>query len=451
MKWIGTGWAREELSAALLPDKRYQENLIAMGERLSEKVGHSFSSACGERLRKSAWRLFSHTGWDLQAGHRQKTKERLANQSVILILEDTTDINYSAHPSTRGLGRLGGNEQTLGLNLHTALAVSASGEPLGIVGQWAFSPYSGRKQGELHRDKVPIEQKESYKWIKILDKSAEVVSDFTGEVILVADREADFYEHYTHPRAAPVRLLVRVQQRKRKVIHQGQATTIAQALESLSPVGGGRVAITKQANRAARTACVLFYATSITLPATTGRKGQPRLMNIVQVKEVNPPDQAAALEWVLLTDLPVDNLAQVSQAVSYYAQRWLIERFHYVLKQGCRVESLQFDEAIRLENALQLYSLVAWQLLWMYKIAASDPLALASCYFQQEILEVFHTITHKEITTVKDFILALASVSGFKPTKKQPYPGEKLLWQATRWLLAYQAGFEAARQKYGTG
>jgi hypothetical protein len=136
-----TSWVATELAGVSLPDQRFAANVIAITGQLNEHTGLSFSAACGERLRKSAWRLFSTEELDLLSVHQQRTLERCAAEDTILMVEDTTDIHYR-QPHKQGMGILGGTKTRVarGLNMHTALAVTTKGECLGIVHQQIWAP-----------------------------------------------------------------------------------------------------------------------------------------------------------------------------------------------------------------------------------------------------------------------------------------------------------------------
>lgn len=130
--------------------------------------------------------------------------------------------------------------------------------------------------------------------------------------------------------------------------------------------------------------------------------------------------------------------------------RWVIERFHYVLKQGLRIERLQFDNFTRLANAVKLCSIVAWQLLRIAYLSKAKEPAPADQYFDPQEKMLLEKIGASKIETVTDHILALGKLLAFIPSTKQPYPGEKLLWQAIQQINAIRAEFLIA-QNYGTG
>ena len=443
-------WA-SELQGTRLPDKRYSGNLIQMCSRLSTHCGQSFSSACGPAIRKSANRLFSREDVQIQSGHLQQTVDRCKAQPYVLVLEDSTDLYYGGHKQTEGLGDLGGGfVPTLGISVHTALAVNSQKEPLGIIGQHIWAPVNEHRKSPLLK-KLKIEQKESYKWLRVLQWVNEYLEDYAGQVVIVGDREGDFYEHFSAARNSNVDLVIRLLHRHRKVIWQDKELTVNELLEELPYAGDYSVAIPAQKGRKERVASLSVFHTPIICPVPQERTGEKVPMYLVWAIEIDElPEGVDALEWIILTTLPTDNLQDACAILDTYSMRWIIERFHYVLKQGLRVERLQFDNFTRLANATKLCSMVAWQLLKVAYLSKSKELDKAENHFDSQEKMVLEKVTGSTINTVKDYILALGKLVGFVSSKKQRYPGEKLLWQAIQQFNAIKTGFLLA-QSYGTG
>lgn len=443
-----------ELQEAKLPDERFRANYVQMCQMLTDKPGHSFSAACGPSVRKSAHRLFSkEASLDLQYGHRQQTKKRCEGQDLVLIVEDTTDLNYDSHKQTQGLGNLGGYYGTKGLNMHSALVLSQRGEPFGLIGQHIWAPSASGRAQKNH--KYRIEEKESYKWIRTKKWVNQYLEGHQGQILVIGDREADFYEHFAWPRISGVDLLVRAQHLKRNIYYEGQKTKLEQLVVDLPALGQMEVFIRRGRGTKARTAQLSMRLAHIDCPPATHKQGSNITLSLIHVKEISTAQVQQPVEWYLLTTRPVANLEEAIQIVGFYALRWIIERFHYVLKTGLRVERLQFDTFTRLKHALEVYSLVAWQLLWTAYIGKARPEQLALELFDPTEIEILQNCTGKEIITTTDYLLALGSLSGFVKSKAQPLPGEKLLWQSLKLLRAFKVGFQLAKGNsppfYGTG
>jgi hypothetical protein len=438
---VGDFWA-SELDGAKLPDQRFFPNLVRMCSRLEDRTGLSFSSACGPSTRKSAYRLFSKTEeMDIQWGHKQNTVKRSAGQDLILIVEDTTDINYSSHKSTKGLGNLGGRYETPGICLHSAIALSSSGEPFGLVGQYAWAPKYRWRQKQVA--KYSIEEKESYKWIKTKEWVNELYSDFSGKVLVIGDREADIYEHFSYPRADHIELLFRAGQLQRTIIYNNSKVKLKFLPDHLEQIGERIIQIERRKNEKKREVRLAIKIGKLVCPVPSQKKGEPLELTLVHVKEIDQSKDP--VEWYLLTTQKVDNLEHAQQLIDFYTTRWTIERFHYVLKSGMRIEQMQFDNFTRLTHAIEVCSMVAWKLLWLNYIARIKPDDPAKKLFDSQEINILEKVTKRKITTNTDYILALGSLSGFVKSKAQPLPGEKLLWQAVKLLHAIKTGVNLSK------
>jgi hypothetical protein len=440
----------QEIAGAILPHERFRTNLTRMCCELQSKPEHSFSAACGPAVRKAAHRLFSReSSLDIQLGHREMTLRRAEGHEMVLIVEDTTDLNYAGHLETDGLGNLGGKGDVKGLCMHSALAIGADGNPFGLVGQHIWAPTSGGRPG--YEYEYAIEEKESYKWIRTKQWVNEWFKHHKGWAVVVGDREADFYEHFAWPREEPVEILVRARYTNRNIFHDGQPKKLWEVAAGLQPIGEMEVEVKRQQGRKARTARLEVRVAEIECPAATAKKGPTVGMTLVHAKEKGTSGEAAPIEWWLLTTLKVGSLEEACEVVGFYVLRWVIERFHYVLKQGMNVERLQFDNFTRLSHALEVCSMVAWHLLWMSRLAKAEPMAEAIEYFDKTEITILEKCTGKKIRTTTDYVLALGKLSGFVKSKAQPLPGEKLLWQSIKLLNAMKTGFQLNQQSYGTG
>lgn len=437
-------WAEQEFLGAILPDQRFRRNLYKMAASLIEQPEFSFTSACGPLVRKAAWRLFSSKELDLGAGHEAATRRRCDSEHTILVVEDTTDLNYWNHKQTEGLGLLGGQKDVLGLSLHSAIALTEAGEPLGIVGEHIWAPTTnGKEKGKL-KD-IDISKKESYKWLLALNWTKKIFEGFGGTVIMVGDREADIYEHFSAQRPEHIQLLVRARDLRRKVYLENKPFKVKDLPHQMPLKGTLEVVLRRKKNRKERTAKLEVRSSRVTCPAPAGKKGASQALWVIHAKEVGYQDGVDPIEWYLFSTMPIESMDDAVCFIGYYVKRWIIERLHYILKQGLRIERLQFDNFTRLSNAIQLYLIIGWYLLRLLYMGKATPDQSAIDYFDPLDIKLVQQITSKKIQTVKQFLIALSSLAGFVPSIKQPLPGEKLLWQSMRTLLAIRRGFLLAK------
>jgi hypothetical protein len=189
-------WTKYELSAISLGDQRLNWRLLASASKLAARPSVSINQACDDWAdTKATYRLFANektTHAKILSPHQQRTQERIAGQARCLVIQDTTLIDYSHHPSKTGMGPIGTTQQqTQGLVMHSALATTLHGLPLGLVSQqmWSRDETTNQLPAEARRQR-PIEEKESYKWLVALSESVKHKPANT-QLITVGDAEAD--------------------------------------------------------------------------------------------------------------------------------------------------------------------------------------------------------------------------------------------------------------------
>lgn len=443
---MDTSWVRREFADIALRDQRQRPSLLAIAERLSQHPECSFSANCGPALRKAGWRLFSQPDVELQTAHRQASLERADACPRILVVQDTTDLNYNTHAQTQGLGILGGPD-IAGLSMHSALLLNGQGVPLGLLGQRIWAPSA---QGRpLPNYRYPLAEKESHRWVEVLTWVNQYLAHHP-DVTVVADREADFYEYLAWPRPANTSLLVRVQHLHRGVDWHGHRMPLEAVPFFLR--GQRRVEIPRQSGQSAQTVDLSVDVQPLTCPPAERRTGSAIAVWVVRAWEVAPASKQEAIDWYLLSTKPIHTLEQAYEQLDTYCLRWRIERFHYVLKQGLRVERLQFDHFTRLSKALQVYSVVAWHLLYLTHQVRHTPQEPALEHLSEQQVTLLETLTGRQVRTLQQVVLSIAGLAGFCPTKKQPLPGEKLLWRGLATFHQLCQGWNLAREQiYGTG
>jgi hypothetical protein len=160
-------WAQEELGGAEFGDQRLTKRFIQITSDIAAQPEASVPQACGsEAATKATYRFLDNenvTPEAIRASHREKTAERAKEYKTVLAIQDTTSLNYAAHKATSGLGPIDGNGSN-GLHVHSVLAVSFDGIPLGLVHQQVWARDPNEKGKKEKRKKLPIEEKESYRW-----------------------------------------------------------------------------------------------------------------------------------------------------------------------------------------------------------------------------------------------------------------------------------------------
>jgi len=371
---------------------------------------------------------------------------------MVLAVQDTTEFNFSGRPALSGLGVLSDN-RTMGFFAHTTLGVSLQGVPLGVLDQqvWSRQPTTTPRHARNQHQSRPITDKESFKWLQGL-KGA---SDAPKTVITICDREADIYELFQDAHNRGQHFIVRATKDRRLA----EAPGLYDRLEQTPVSETYTITVRRQVNRPEREAEVELRMTTVTLlpPKNRSKRLQviplePLTVQVVEVREISPPaDVQEPLHWVLLTTLPVETVEEAHQIVRYYSYRWLVERFHYVLKSGCRFEESQLRRVEALHRWLGVCSRVAWRLLWLTYQARQTPdvactVALSDSEWQALMAFVNRApVPPRTPPTLRQAVRAIAQLGGFVGRKSDGEPGVKVLWRGwTRlqdivetWMLSH--------------
>ncbi len=441
-------WAAQECGAAEFGDERLTPRLIRVVAALAAHPGESIPVAMGDWHQvKAGYRFLNNpkvTPNAIIAAHAKATAERLKGQNIILVAQDTTGISLNTHEATQGLGPIGPKDSR-GLFVHSCLAGRIDGTPLGLVHQKSWAR-TGTKADDT---------KESERWIEGMRASKARVARDT-RLVMVGDRENDFFGYFAAVAEERVDAIVRAAH-DRKL--EGEYPSLAKALAAAAAVGTLTVTVSRTPEHPEREATLALYTTSVDLPPTTSYRGprkDPVTLHVVGAYEVAaPPEVKEPIHWILFTTLPVADVEQAAIVVRWYALRWRIERFHYVLKQGCNVESLQLQTARRLENAIATYSIVAWRILWLTYEARENPdapcttvltdlewKALLLILNKKKILRGVH-VPHNP-PSLSTAVIYIARLGGFLARKSDGEPGVKALWRGWRRLEDMVSMLEAA-------
>jgi hypothetical protein len=447
-------WAYEELRESPLGDPRLKLRLLKMVEGFAEHPEASCPEALGLAGAVGAYRFWDNPRVqpeDILHSHAEQAVQRGSQYPVVLVAQDTTEINLTNHPATQGMGYLG-SPHCRGLLLHSLLAISPTGIPLGIVGQAAWVRPLDQLGKRHRRRKAALREKESQRWLDGLTTTAERFAQHP-QVVLMGDRESDLFDLFAAPRPQNVELLVRVCRENRRVEHSTKY--LKTALES-QPAGGlVQIYIPPRPNRQERTATMTIRWITLEVCAPCHGPKRPSIrLNFILAQEVNPPAGEKPVRWLLATTLPVENLEDAFRYVQWYAYRWLIERFHFVLKSGCKIEERQLETVERMERAIPVFSIVAWRLLWLTLQARETPEAPCTTILEEYEWKVLWLTVHRREPhipaappTLREAVRMIAQLGGFLGRKHDGEPGPQTLWRGLRrlhdlaqgWLIAQQS------------
>lgn len=477
-----TSWATEEFADVSLGDKRLDARLVKLCDRFSDAPESPINQACSDWAEtKAAYRFFQNENVEvgqILAAHRCKTARRAKKHKMVLAVQDTSYFVYTSHPKTQGLGKMslkkGKNAEKIysnGLLVHTCLAVTTEGLPLGLLDQKIFSrklrsEKRHRGKGSKPHNHLPVEEKESYRWLEALANTKEVMGD--TEIITVCDREADLYDFFklSHQIGSPV--LVRANanrtiNRNSRYAEKG-VVKLWEHMRQQPETGSYTIDIPMSSKRkhckerAARTATVTvrFGSFRFNPPCNNIKHNKEHLpdieMNAIYVLEQHPPDGVESIEWMLLTNLPVRSFDEAYEKVLWYGLRWRIEMYFKVLKSGFRVEACRLGHAERLARYLTVMSIVAWRLFMITLIARTDPASPCSTLLADQEWKVLFLKANKNKPLPKkpphigDVVIWVAKLGGYLARRSDGPPGTITLWRGWKRLADLTEGWNLAVQ-----
>lgn len=446
-------WAGLEFGQAELGDRRRTERLVQIASGLGERSqGVLTETFDGWAELKGAYRFFSHPSASLQSimqPHWDRTAQQCSQPGEYLLIDDGSELDYSTHRHTRGLGRIG-NDRGYGMKLHTTLVArveswrsdgQAEVQAVGLLGQqaWVRQEPSRRRQKEGTRQRMK-RPRESQHWAASL---AGLSARPAGvDWIYVADRESDIYEVFERCEQAQADWIIRAQH-SRVLAEEDQR--LWEAVASSPVLGRFELKLRARGSAAARTAQIEVRARAVSLRGVErpGGRRADRRMWVIQAEEINPPSGSQAVHWVLLSSLPADTFEAARRIIARYSCRWLIEEYHKGLKTGAGMEKSQLATVSGLRALLGVLGVLAVRLLQIKHLARTQPdqpveerdlgpaaLAILSAKFGRP----------REGWNNRNVLIAIARLGGFVARPRDGWPGWLTAWRGLQRLLAMIEG-----------
>jgi hypothetical protein len=415
-------------------DKRLDSRFAGTVEQLGKHAKGSVLGATGGRSNaRGFYRLLGNDRFSpekLRSWVQKTTAGRLSGK--VLLIQDTSDINLNGHKKTEGLGFC--SEHTLGVKIHSCIAVSPEGVPLGLLTQ-KYETRAVRKDSrtkwELKRR--PIEEKESYRWLETMRESL-VSLPPEAEPITVCDREGDFYELYAEAQSLGADFVIRV-------IHDRMSDTDEKTVTQLrltEPVGTATVTIPRYSRngRKAREVEMEVAYRRVTLKKPTRIAGDsPGKLGMTLVRISETGKAGDGIEWILATNTYIESADDCMKIVGYYIRRWQIERFHFVLKSGYRVEKIQQRTVEKINSMLFIYSVLAMYIMKVTFMARVCPDLPCDVFFDETEWKFLYRIVKKtKKPPVKPYPLSeavryIAELGSYRRAPSDGPPGLKSVWQ----------------------
>lgn len=468
------GWVEQEIEGCEFSDQRLKSRFGKLLGQLSEKIGAGLPTACQDwAATKAAYRFFDNPRVDesiILAGHFAATKSRMsAAKGPLLVMHDTTELSFQrerpeAIGKTRVLpsARLGRQPITkCGLLMHSSLAITTAGKPLGLtaVKFWTRKKFKGTnalagrgKDGSKHTvnaTRIPIEQKESIRWLENLEQSTELVNP--DRCIHIGDRESDIYELFCLAEEKSTHFLVRTC--VDRLAGTGK-TTIAKKMQRESIQGTHQIEVLDAKRRPIEITLQLRYSQMTVHPPIGKHKKYPPLsLTVIHAWEQGKPKGRKPICWKLLTDLPVDSLESAIEKVDWYSQRWKIETFHKVLKSGCRVEDAKLRTAQRLTNLIAVFCIIAWRVFWLTMVNRTNPHSSADAVFTETEIAILNHLADESDQpppkNVAHYLIVVAKLGGYLNRKNDGPPGNTVIWRGLSRLTDIHLGVEIGKRVVG--
>lgn len=455
-------WILEELQSADLTDERLNHRLRQILSQFSKQPAASIPAACGGHAElQAAYRFFDNDKVrfdNILKPHIENSWVRIAAQPVVLMVNDTTEINLTRPvQQVEGAGPLDGDTRR-GILLHALHAFTTDGTPLGTVDAMPWSREDEKPSISSHtramRAAKPFEEKESYRWLLAMRHARDqACRSPTTQIVYMADSEADIYEVIAEASEEPreVDWIIRSCQDRALVDDHPERSVsdfLRAELQAAHVIYEHEIAVrgrdsmvaceerSRRQPRQSRQATVEVRASQVTLRAPSAKAGKlfDATVNAVLISEKNPHDGDVPVEWLLLTSLPIATTEQVRSVVKYYCSRWMIELFFRTLKMGCRVEDRQFETLERHLACLAVYLIVAWRTLLVCRLGRSCPeIKCEAIFTPSEWRSVYQVVKResppKEPPKLQEMVRLVAQLGGYvnRPNRKEE-PGPQTVW-----------------------
>lgn len=453
----------DELRGIKLGDKRLNDRSAQLMTALAANPQASINAACGGWAEtKAAYLFFDNervTPERILAPHRDATVLRMRQYPVVLVAQDTTELDDTKHPPKDA--ECLNTDKRFGLYHHVHLAITPDKLPLGVLGTESFdrTPESLGKSAE--RKSLPIEEKESFRWLEGYRLACQMAQECPEtQIINVADREADIYDIYLEaqeqrqkPGAKSADYIIRVKEERctlerdretgPKAYHKVRAKVRDSDLKARI-----QIELPRTPKRAARLATLDVRAIRVTVKPPHARSHlAPVTVNVVLVEEVGGPDDDTRVSWLLITTVAIDTVEEVLHVLKYYTARWAIEIYFRTLKTGCRVEAMQLETTARLENALAFYNIIAWRILYLTYLNRECPdLPCTAMFDDAEWKSVWRVVKKQSLPssppTLSEMMRLVAELGGHNNRASDRPAGPECIWMGLRRTIDFATAWQ---------
>jgi hypothetical protein len=443
-------WAERTFGGVQLHDLRRSRRAVKAASKLAENpLGSLPAQMHTWKETKALYRLLDEpdvTFAALMHPHLQQTREQALSSPVVLLVQDTTDIDLSHRHKISGVGQIG-NERGRGFFIQTVLAVRPqSREVLGCMAQEPFVRVPA-PEGEQRHQRLKREARESDVWIRQVHT---IGMPAKGRIwVHVGDRGADMFPFFQACQATQTHFLVRAAQNRRVQEHEAEITYALTLARSWPSQASRAFEVPARHGHPARsTQLQLAFGQMTLLPPRNEPRASKDPMRgwAIRVWEEQAPEGEEPLEWILLTSVPTTTPEEAWERVDWYGHRWLAEDYHQCLKSGCRIEQRQLQSVDGLMRLLGLLSPLAVRLLQIRGYARSDPERPAHEVIEPLMLAVVAQRSgHSPTTmTIGSFWTEVARLGGYLARSHDGPPGWRTIWKGWLSLQTFLEGVHFA-------
>jgi hypothetical protein len=466
-------WAEDTFGSVRLGDQRRTERAIEIASAIAHNPAASLPAQMqDEAATEAAYRFLQTpdvTYEQLIKPHVAQTRSQARAHQQVLLIQDTTEVDYQQHPTTRGLGPIG-NGTHHGYLLQSVLAVVPQRrEVLGLMHQEPFLRQPA-PQGETRREREQRERESQVwersvqaigtppagvQWIHVGDR----YSDIFALLSLMRQQQCDFVVRAAQDRC--VDLLVEqadapVPPRSHHSRRAGQEAEpqpqhLFEVVRGWSAVGEQELHLDATKQSKARVArVVISFGCLRLLPPQNQPSSElrPLVVWVVRVWEPSPPQGVEGLEWILLTSVPTATLEQAWQRVDWYRARWIVEDYHQGLKTGCSIELRQLQSYEALRRLPGLLAPAAVRLLQLRAVARDEPERLAREILPLDLVQVVALLAKGAVPaaelTAQQCWYTIARYGGYLRRRNNGPPGWKTLWKGWFYVQTLLEGVHLA-------
>ena len=374
--------------------------------------------------------------------HFTNTARRVqaSDANYILAIQDGTVLNYSSHKAKTELGRIShaGKTHQYGLIQHSTLCITDKNECLGLIDLQHFHHDDFDKS--INHNYRSKEDKKTMCWISALKSMRARLPANNKEIITVADREGDFFEFLYALDKESEFFVIRAKHDRYSGKEYQEGDKLSELLKKQDILGETTISINDVNTREIKKIQLKIKRLNqieIPVPYWAGWKDKKQHYRPIRVNVVMAYNENYS--WILLTNLPADDLLACQKVIKIYKERWHIEDYHKILKTGYQIDEIYLHSSRQaIENALTMASISACRLYWMIYVGRVSDTISADCIFKDYewkcLYIYFKEPIPNEVPPLSDIILRIAKLGGYKHRKDAKPPGVKIMWLGLRGL-----------------